>query len=97
MLTANGNTVSCDETLALADKCGQLRVKVFGLRGGVRGRPEQESLTPLQLSNRLEALLVEKGVPASKAGDRAHEVYTALGTKLLRSVFTQSYQEQPTT
>ena len=77
------------KTLALADKCGQLRIKVFGLRGGARGKVgEHDNLTPMQLSARLEGILVDKGVPASKVGDRAHEVYTALGTKTLRAVFT---------
>lgn len=31
LMTANGVTVGGDETIALADKCGQLRIKVFGL------------------------------------------------------------------
>ena len=89
LMTANGATVGGDETLALADKCGQLRIKVFGLRGGARGKAgEHDNLTPMQLSARLEGILVEKGVPATKVGDRAHEVYTALGTKTLRAVFT---------
>lgn len=89
LMTANGVTVGGDETIALADKCGQLRIKVFGLRGGARGKAgELDNLTPMQLSTRLEGILAEKGVPASKVGDRAHEVYTALGTKTLRAVFS---------
>ncbi len=80
-LTANGKTVEPSASIGLADKRGPLRIKVFGLKGGAKAP------TPVELSDKLNALLIEKGVPKQIAEDRANQVYRSLGTRTLRQVF----------
>ena len=83
LLTGNGRTVDQEIPIGAAATRGVLRLKVYGLRGG--GKP---TLSPLDISNKLQELLVEKGVPKAAADERTHEVYKGLGTKTLKQIFS---------
>jgi len=82
LMTGNGCTIAQEIAIGAAATRGVLRLKVYGLRGG--GKP---TVSPLDLSNKLQDLLIEKGVPKSAAEERTHEVYKGLGTKTLKQVF----------
>lgn len=82
LLTGNGTTVAQEIAIGAAATKGVLRLKIYGLRGGVK-----QNWTPLELSNKLQEFLVEKGVPKASADERAHEVYKGLGTKTLKQIF----------
>ena len=83
LLTGNGRTIDQDIAIGAAATRGVLRLKVYGLRGGGKPTP-----SPLDLSNKLQDLLVEKGVPKAVADERTHEVYKGLGTKTLKQIFS---------
>ena len=78
---SNYRTRSCN--CGAAATRGVSRLKVYGFRGG--GKP---NLSPLDLSNKLQDLLIEKGVPKAAAEERTHEVYKGLGTKTLKQIFS---------
>lgn len=84
LLTANGKTVEPAISIGVADLRGPLRVKLYGLKGG--GKPAS-GFSPIELSDKLRDLLLEKGVPKGNVDDRAHQVYQGLGTKTLKQIF----------
>lgn len=81
LLTANGKLVEPTLAIGLADFRGPLWVKIYGLKGGAKAD------TPVELSNKLQSLLIEKGVPKQVTDERTHSVYQGLGTRTLRQVF----------
>lgn len=66
MLTANGRLLEPTLAIGLADFRGPLRVNIYGLKGGAKAD------TPVELSDKLQSLLIEKGVPKQVADERTH-------------------------